>query len=130
MNSYKILGQLDIASGGTHEVLYTCPLRTETKYNSSAIGTTTLASVLDTQTIVTSIIMSVGAARDTVSMYLLPLSTTTPAAKHFLMQLVQLEDATTYNYPMGLTLSAGNTITVTCATTGAVSFTAMGSEIT
>ena len=133
MERYKILGQVNVADDAVFETLYTCPVRAETTYTVSGGTTSVTPSAVDvnTQTLVTSIIAcNTTALADTFSIRLLPTSGTTPGDEHLLFDIAAIGASETHVLSLGLTLSAGNTLEVTCATSDSISFTATGIEVT
>lgn len=130
MDTYKILGQLNVTTGATYEALYTCPVRAEVTFESATISVQPSVADRNTLTTVSSIIVCNTAGADTFSIRLLPTAATTPAAEHSLFVTTAIAANETKILSLGLTLSADNTIEVTCATNARVSFTAMGIETT
>lgn len=109
-NTYKVLGR-KAAAATTEEVLYTAPASTE-----AIVSTIVIANI--------------ASASRSYRLAVKPTSGTTLANEHYLAYDVAIAANDTTALTLGITLAAGNSISVYASTSSSLTFTAFGSEIT
>jgi hypothetical protein len=108
--AYKVLGRKQ-AAATTEETLYTAPAATEAVVSTIAIANLT-------------------AADKTYRIAVKPASTSTLALEHYIAYDITVGASDTTALTLGVTLAAGNSISVYASAATSVVFTAFGSEIT